>query len=175
VVIKKKCKDSSLDGSFKGFGNGYIIKNKCTKLIPFTSSYSYIYSEDNSIENTNFTKIIYKNSLIGKRILSAAFGPRYNSNSLYQELASDGLLNFINIFFFDTQLNQIFVIITITGTYKKYNYSSIDLQYRLPESPPVVLDDITKNNSSEEFHKILDANENLNKIYLQIKSILGCY
>lgn len=166
---KKNC----LDGSFKGLGNAYVIDNKCTKLIPFKSSYSYIYSEDCSVKNTNFSKIIYKNSLIGKRILSAALGPKYNSNSVYQELASDGLLNFVNIFFYDIQLDKIFVIITITGIYKNCKYSSIDLQYRLPESPTVNIDDITKKNSSIEFHKILDNSENLNKIYLQIKSKLS--
>jgi hypothetical protein len=166
---KKNC----LDGTFKGLGNAYIIDNKCTKLISLKSSYSYIYSEDNSVKNTSFSKIIYKNSLIGKRILSAARGPKYNSNSVYQELAFDGLLNFVNIFFYDTLLDIIFVIITITGKYNNYNYSSIDLQYRLPESPPVNIDELTKKNSSIEFHKILDESENLKKIYLQIKSKLA--
>lgn len=166
---KKNC----LDGSFKGLGNAYIIDNKCTKLISVKSSYSYIYSMDGSIQNTNFSKIIYKNSLIGKRTLSATLGPKYNSNSVYQELASDGLLNFVNIFFYDTHLDIIFVIITITGIYKNCNYSSIDLQYRLPESPPVNLSELVKKNSSIEFHKILDGSENLNNIYLQIKSKLS--
>jgi hypothetical protein len=166
-------KNVSKDGSFRGLGNAYIINNECSKLIPITSSYSYIYSKDGSIQNTNFSKIIYKNSLIGKRTLCSAFAPSYNSNSIYQELASNGSLNFVNIFFFDMRLNQIFVIITITGRYKKNNYSSIDLQYRLPNSPLVNLDDVTKKNSSREFHRILDGNENLNRIYLQIKSTLG--
>lgn len=166
-------KKNYLDGSFKGLGNAYVIDDKCNKLIPLKSSYSYIYSEDCSVKNTNFSKIIYKNSVIGKRILSATLGPKYNSNSVYQELASDGLLNFVNIFYYDTHLDIIFVIITITGIYKNCNYSSIDLQYRLPESPSVNLSELVKKNSSIEFHRILDESENLNKIYLQIKSKLS--
>jgi hypothetical protein len=166
-------KKNYLDGSFKGFGNAFIIDNKCTKLIPFKSSYSYIYAEDKSIKNTDFSKIIYKNSLISKKILSAVRGPKYNSDSVYQELASDGLLNFVSIFFYDMQLDQIFVIITTTGIYKNYKYSSMDLQYRLPESPSVNLSELVKNNSSIEFHKILDESENLKKLYLKIKSKLN--
>lgn len=162
-----------MDGSFTGFGNAYIISSKCKKLIPFTSSYSYIFSEEGSIENRNFSTITYKNSLIGTKILSAVYGPKYEDSAVYQELASDGLLNFVNIFFFDEQLNNFFVIITITGRYKKCNYSSIDLQYRLPSKSSFVNDLKKKSRSSEEFHKILDKNEDLKKKYLQIKSKLS--
>ena len=93
--------------------------------------------------------------------------------AVYQELASDGLLNFVNIFFFDEQLNNFFVIITITGRYKKCNYLSIDLQYRLPSKSSSVNALKKKSRSSEEFHKILDQNESLKKKYLQIKSKLS--
>ena len=162
-----------MDGSFTGFGNAYIISSKCKKLIPFTSSYSYIFSEEGSIENRNFSTITYKNSLIGTRTLSAVYGPKYEDSAVYQELASDGLLNFVNIFFFDEQLNNFFVIITITGRYKKCNYLSIDLQYRLPSKSSSVNALKKKSRSSEEFHKILDQNESLKKKYLQIKSKLS--
>ena len=165
-----------MDGSFIGSGTAYIISNKCKKLIPFTSSYSYIFSEEGSIENRNFSTITYKNSLIGTRTLSAVYGPKYDDNAVYQELASDGLLNFVNIFFFDAQLNNFIVIITITGRYKKCNYSSIDLQYRLPSKSSSVnaINDLKKKSrSSEELHKILDQNESLKKKYLEICAKLG--
>lgn len=82
----------------------------------------------------------------------------------------------INIFFFDAQLNNFVVIITITGKYKKCNYSSIDLQYRLPSNSSSVnaINDLKKKyRSSEKFHKILDQNDSLKKKYLEICAKLG--
>jgi hypothetical protein len=176
IVLQNRVRDNknNFDGSFKGLGNAYVVNNNSsTTLTPFTSSYSYMYAMDGSIQNTNFSTIFYKNSLIGARTLSAAVAPKYNSNSIYQELASDGSLNFVNIFFYDTRLDLIFVIITITGTHHNESYSSIDLQYRLPESPTVNVSEVKKKNSSEEFHNILEENENIMNMYLQIKSELN--
>ena len=175
IVLQNHMRDNknNFDGSFKGLGNAYVVNNNSTTLIPFTSSYSYMYAMDGSIQNTNFSTIFYKNSFIGARTLSAAVAPKYNSNSIYQELASDGSLNFVNIFYYDTQLDMIFVIITITGTFNNDNYSSIDLQYRLPESPSVNVSEVKKKNSSKEFHNILEENENIMNMYLQIKSKLN--
>jgi hypothetical protein len=176
IVLQNRVRDNknNFDGSFKGLGNAYVVNNNSsTTLTPFTSSYSYMYAMDGSIQNTNFSTIFYKNSLIGARTLSAAIAPKYNSNSIYQELASDGSLNFVNIFYYDTQLDMIFVIITITGTHHNESYSSIDLQYRLPESPTVNVSEVKKKNSSEEFHNILEENENIMNMYLQIKSKLN--
>ena len=175
IVLQNRVRDNknNFDGSFKGLGNAYVVNNNSNTLIPFTSSYSYIYSMDGSIQNTNFSKILYENSLIGTRTLSAAIAPKYNSNSIYQELASDGVLKFVNIFYYDTQLDMIFVIITITGTHNNESYSSIDLQYRLPESPHVNVSEVKKKNSSKEFHNILGENENIMDMYLQIKTKLN--
>ena len=175
IVMQNHVRDNKnkFDGSFKGLGNAYVVNNNSTTLTPFTSSYSYIYSLEGSIQNTNFSKILYENSLIGARTLSAAIAPKYNSNSIYQELASDGVLKFVNIFYYDTQLDMIFVIITITGTHNNESYSSIDLQYRLPESPHVNVSEVKKKNSSEEFHNILGENENIMNMYLQIKTKLN--
>jgi hypothetical protein len=176
IVLQNRVRDNknNFDGSFRGLGNAYVVNNNSsTTLTPFTSSYSYMYAMDGSIQNTNFSTIFYKNSLIGARTLSAAVAPKYNSNSIYQELASDGSLNFVNIFFYDAQLDMIFVIITITGTFNNDNYSSIDLQYRLPESPSVNVSEVKKKNSSKEFHNILEENENIMNMYLQIKSKLN--
>jgi Ca2+-binding RTX toxin-like protein len=175
IVLQNRVRDNqnNFDGYFKGLGNAYVVNNNSTTLTPFTSSYSYIYSMDGSIQNTNFSTIFYKNSLIGEITLSAAVAPKYNSNSIYQEVASDGSLNFVNIFFYDAHLDMIFVIITITGTYNNDKYSSIDLQYRLPESPSVNVSEVKKKNSSKEFHNILDENENIMNMYLQIKSKLN--
>jgi hypothetical protein len=176
IVLQNRVRDNknNFDGSFRGLGNAYVVNNNSsTTLTPFTSSYSYMYAMDGSIQNTNFSTIFYKNSLIGARTLSAAVAPKYNSNSIYQELASDGSLNFVNIFFYDAQLDMIFVIITITGTFNNDNYSSIDLQYRLPESPSVNVSEVKKKNSSKEFHNILEENENIMNMYLHIKSKLN--
>jgi hypothetical protein len=176
IVLQNRVRDNknNFDGSFRGLGNAYVVNNNSsTTLTPFTSSYSYMYAMDGSIQNTNFSTIFYKNSLIGARTLSAAVAPKYNSNSIYQELASDGSLNFVNIFFYDAHLDMIFVIITITGTFNNDNYSSIDLQYRLPESPSVNISEVKKKNSSKEFHNILEENENIMNMYLQIKSKLN--
>lgn len=175
IVLQNRVRDNqnNFDGYFKGLGNAYVVNNNSTTLTPFTSSYSYIYSMDGSNQNTNFSTIFYKNSLIGEITLSAAVAPKYNSNSIYQEVASDGSLNFVNIFFYDAHLDMIFVIITITGTYNNDKYSSIDLQYRLPESPSVTVSEVKKKNSSKEFHNILEENENIMNMYLQIKSKLN--
>jgi hypothetical protein len=175
IVLQNRVRDNqnNFDGYFKGLGNAYVVNNNSTTLTPFTSSYSYIYSMDGSIQNTNFSTIFYKNSLIGEITLSAAVAPKYNSNSIYQEVASNGSLNFVNIFFYDAHLDMIFVIITITGTYNNDKYSSIDLQYRLPESPSVNVSEVKKKNSSKEFHNILEENENIMNMYLQIKSKLN--
>ena len=175
IVLQNRVRDNTnnFDGSFKGLGNAYVVNNNSNTLIPFTSSYSYIYAMDSSIQNTNFSTIFYKNSFIGARTLSAAVAPKYDSNSIYQEFASDGLLNFVNIFFYDARLEMVFVIVTITGTYNNDNYSSIDLQYRLPESPPVNVSEVKKKNSSKEFHNILGENENIMNMYLQIKTKLN--
>ena len=174
-VMKNHVRDTknNFDGSFKGVGNAYVVNNNSNTLIPFTSSYSYIYAMDGSVQNTNFSKILYENSLIGARTLSAAVAPKYNSNSIYQELATDGVLKFVNIFYYDTQLDMIFVIVTITGTHNNESYSSIDLQYRLPESPHVNVSEVKKKNSSREFHNILEENENIMDMYLQIKTKLN--
>lgn len=175
IVLQNRVRDNqnNFDGYFKGLGNAYVVNNNSTTLTPFTSSYSYIYSMDGSIQNTNFSTIFYKNSLVGEITLSAAVAPKYNSNSIYQEVASNGSLNFVNIFFYDAHLDMIFVIITITGTYNNDKYSSIDLQYRLPESPSVNVSEVKKKNSSKEFHNILEENENIMNMYLQIKSKLN--
>ncbi len=163
-----------MSSTYRGSGNALIVSSKCNKFVPFTSTYIFDYGGDGS--DQNFSKVIYNNSIIGSRTLSAVRSPSYVSNSFFQEIASDGLLNFINLFFYDDFTQQFFTIITITGVYKKCNYSSIELDY-LINSNSLSASNINaiknKAGSSEEFHKILDSDQNLKKKYVEIKAKLG--
>jgi hypothetical protein len=150
--------------TYTGSGEALVIRNKCNKIVPFTSIYKLTYIKD------SLAKLEYNNSFIGVRTLTSVFNPY-----LIVRLASDGLLNFISVLYLDDETNTYFRNTTITGVYKKCNYSSDELDYyninATSASDKKTLKE--KSGSSEEFHKLLDSNPNLKKKYLQIKDKLG--
>jgi hypothetical protein len=153
--------------SYSGSGNALVISNKCNKIVPFTSSYNWTFGGDGS--DLKLSKLNYNNSFIGSRILSSVF------DGTSVEISSDGLLNFNTTYYYDIETEKYYIILRITGVYKKCNYSSYELDVETPSS---LKDKSLKNKSrssesSEEFHKLLDSNPNLNKKYLQIKAKLG--
>ena len=141
--------------------------------MPFTSSYKWIYGGDGSDES--LSKIEYNNSFIGSRIFSAVYTNSYVLGSYFVEIGSDGLLNFNASYFYDDDTNTFYINVTITGVYKKCNYSSNELDYFISENAPASVRDALKKKSAntEEFHKLLDSNPELKKRYLQIKAKLG--
>jgi hypothetical protein len=153
--------------SFSGSGNALVISNKCNKLVPFTSSYNWKFGGDGS--DLELSKINYNNSFIGSRILSAVF----DGTSI--EISSDRLLNFNATYYYDIKTEKYYIILRITGVYKKCNYSSYELDVETPSSS--VNEELKKKSrsfeSSEEFHRLLDSKPNLKKRYLQIKTKLG--
>ena len=150
--------------SSQGIGEALVIRNKCKKLVPLTSSSKLI-----STDNDNLFKIIYKNSFIGSKTFSMV------SNIYNFSQGSDELTNFFLEPFVDEESN-IYLFIDITGIYKKCNYSLIDLQILLPSenSSASVRETLKKNSKSpEEFKKLLKEKPNINTRYLQLKSKLG--
>jgi hypothetical protein len=150
--------------TFTGLGEAYVNGNKCGIFLPFTSSYKLTFIGDGT------AYLEYKNSFIGVRKLSSVFNSYLNVR-----LASDGLLNFISVLYFNDETNSYFRNTTITGVYKKCNYSSNELDYYdiNATSTSHKKDLHEKSESSEEFHKLLNSNPNLKKKYLQIKAKLG--
>ena len=144
--------------TFSGSGEALVISSKCNKKVPFTSTYK-LFGDSNS----RSWKLEYNNSFIGSRTLSSVF----NTN-LFSRLASDGLLNFVSTEYYDEITESIYRITTITGLYKKCNYSSIELDRRVLTATSAK--QFLKDNSisSEEFHKMLDSNPIIKQKYLEI-------
>jgi hypothetical protein len=152
--------------TYTGSGEALIISRKCNKLVPFTSSYTN--TEVGSTYGPLY-KIEYNNSFIGSRTLSSNF-------AFDDEISSDGSLNFYARYFYDSDTDTYYLYVSITGVYKKCNYSSFELDNQPPSSSSSAAskDNLKKKScSTEEFHKLLDSNPNLKKKYLQIKAKLG--
>jgi hypothetical protein len=145
--------------TFSGSGEALIISKKCNKKVPFTSTYKLTGDSINRL-----WKLEYNNSFIGSRTLSSV----YNS-TLGSRFASDGLLNFISTEYYDDITKNTYRITTISGLYKKCNYSSIELDRR--ELTDKSAKEFLKDNSasSEEFHKMLDLYPIIKKKYLENK------
>ena len=164
--------------TYSGSGEAIILNAKCNKLISFTSSYKWTNGGDGS--NFDLLIINYKNSLIGKRKFTAAYKNtylpfNYNKESLWNELGSDGDLNFNTTYYIDNNTKNIFIVVTIYGKYKSCSYSSEELDYliTIPTTADDKEDENNKTRSSEEFHRLLNSKPNLKKRYLQIKTKLG--
>jgi hypothetical protein len=157
-----------MSGTYTGSGEALVVKSNCNKLVPFTSSYKWSFGGDGSDEY--LSKIEYNNSFIGSRTLSVV----YVNGSNYVEIGSDGLLNFNTSYLYDQDTDTFFIYVTITGVYKKCNYSSYELDVLNNSLSAASKNSLKKKSgSSEEFHKLLDSNPNLKKKYLQIKAKLG--
>ena len=153
--------------SFQGLGRALVIRNKCTKLIEFTSSSKLI-----SSDSPDLSIIEYKNSFIGSKKFSVV------ANIFDQVLFYQGsdITNNITFTFLTDEKDNIYNLINMTGMYNKCNYSLEDFQILLPSSTSSasVLETLKKNSkSSVELHKLLDKNPNLKKKFLKIKAKLG--
>ena len=157
---------------YTGEGQALVVREKCKQLKPFTSSYSWEFP--NPPEYSAFFKINYENSIIGKRTLSAIPTPYYVPyNAFWNKISSDGLLNFYTSYYTDYESLD-WVVVIITGIYKKCNYSSRDLDYLVPTTTNAATRELVKkkSGSSEEFHKLLESDPELNKSYLNLKAKL---
>ena len=157
---------------YTGEGQALVVREKCKQLKSFTSSYSWEFADPT--EYSIFSKINYENSIIGKRTLSAVTSPYNNPNSAtWSELSSDGLLNFYANYYIDFDDDEL-IVVKITGIYKKCNYSSREIDYLVPTTTNAATRELVKkkSGSSEEFHKLLESDPELNKSYLNLKAKL---
>jgi hypothetical protein len=164
--------------TYSGSGEAIVLNAKCNKLIPFTSSYKWTNGGDGS--NFRLLIIDYENTIIGKRKFTAAYKNTYlpdnnNKKAYWNELGSDGDLNFNTTYFYDNSTKLFFIVVTIYGKYKSCSYSSEELDYKI--TIPTTTNDkkyeYNKTRSSEDFHRLLDSSPNLKKSYLEIKAKLG--
>jgi hypothetical protein len=158
-----------MSGTYTGSGQALVVNSKCNKLVPFTSSYAWTFGGDGS--DLFLSKIEYNNSFIGSRIYATA----YVLETDITEIGSDGLLNFRTTYYYDEPTDTYFIYVNIDGLYKKCKYASYELDFFVLEDKSTSVRNALKKKSAttEEFHKLLDSNENLKKIYLQIKAKLG--
>jgi hypothetical protein len=158
--------------TYTGSGQALIVSSKCNKLVPFISSYKWSIGGDGS--DQNLAKIEYNNSFIGSRTFSAVYAITNVLGSDWVEIGSDGLLNFNTSYLYDQDTDTFFIYVTITGVYKKCNYSSYELDVLNNSLSAASKDSLKKKSrSSEDFHKLLNSNSELKKRYLQIKAKLG--
>lgn len=143
--------------NYSGSGQALVVREKCNANKPFTSS-----SEITNNPLDIWTKIFkYKNSVIGKRLFSAVL-----TNPLAL-IASDAQFVF-KIVPFNNDLGS-FVIIWITGVFKKCNYSSREIQkLNIPvtaanKEDKSVFGSIAQ--GGDELKKILDADPVLRESY----------
>jgi hypothetical protein len=154
---------------YTGVGEAFIVGEKCKQLKPFTSSYNWEFP--NPPEKSIFSKVNYENSIIGKRTLSAVLSPYDVPNeAFWTEISSDGLLNFYANYYSVDGIE--YIIVRITGVYKKCNYSSQEIDYYIPTTTSANNLKLIKkkSRSSEEFHKLLESDPDLNKLYLKLKA-----
>ena len=146
--------------TFSGIGNSLVVNEKCNSNKIFTSSYTTEFSNDEYLLILN-----YQNSFIGKRLLSTV----YNGNEVVT--GSDGLLNFTVQYFAGSDNNVAYIVVFINGIYKKCNYSSYEIDYVVPSSTNKAVHDKLKSKAkgADEFHKLLESNASLNKLFLKLK------
>jgi len=150
----------SLKETFSGNGEALVVREKCNSNKSFTSSYTIEFSDDIFLSILN-----YQNSFIGKRLLSSV----YNGNEV--ETSSDGLLNFTAQYYFDVESNVSYIVVFINGIYKKCNYSSYEIDFLVPSATNKAVHDKLKSKAkgADEFHKLLESNASLNKLFLKLK------
>jgi hypothetical protein len=93
----------------------------------------------------------------------------YNGNEV--ETGSDGLLNFTAQYFAGSDNNIAYIVVFINGIYKKCNYSSYEIDFMVPSATNKAVHDKLKSKAkgADEFHKLLESNASLNKLYLKLK------
>ena len=151
--------------TYSGEGQALVVREKCNELKSFTSSYTYACGND----ECNLSILNYQNSFIGKKLLSAVYGGTSTYNSSV-EFSSTGLLNFYAHYY---NVDGIYLIVVfITGIHKKCNYSSYEIDYEVPSATNTALHAKlkAKAKSADEFHKLLESNTGLKKIYLKLKA-----
>ena len=154
---------------YQGGGEALVIGSKCKKIVPFTSSYSFI-----GTENPSLFELKLKNSFIGS-LTFAIVNNDFSQRLVY--VGGNDSLDIITIPFIDEK-NNFYVYNTLDGLYKKCKYASEDLNIFIPSansaSSASIIETFKKNSrSSDEFHKLLDSKPNLKKKYLQLKAKQG--
>ena len=147
--------------TFSGQGEALVVREKCNSNKSFTSSYTIEFTDDLLL----LSILNYQNSFIGKRLLSAV----YNGNEV--ETSSDGLLNFTAQYYFDSETDKSYIVVFINGIYKKCNYSSYEIDFLVPSATNKAVHDKLKSKAkgADEFHKLLESNAGLNKLFLKLK------
>ena len=143
---------------YYGEGQALVVCEECnTSSLILTSTDDF------------YSKILqYENSVIGKKLLAGTL-----TNNPFNLIASDGLLNYRFIPFFNDDRSGL--ITYITGIYKKErNYCSREIQYFIPS----VTDNIVVNNNfssvairEEEFNKLLEDDLLLKQLYQKLNNI----
>jgi hypothetical protein len=140
---------------YLGIGEALVVREKCESIKLITAKTTFKNSN-------NFTIINYENSIIGKQVLSGL-------TDNFSAIASNTSLVFrFQKFEF---LGILFLVTEITGDYKKCNYSSLDIQLHIPSATNKALYDNLKSKAkgADEFHKLLESNASLNKLFLKLK------
>ena len=149
--------------NFSGIGTALLVSEKCNQLKPFKSKSNYL-------ANNTFYTLNYENTIIGKKLLSITF---FSPNFRQEYIGSNGLLNFnINIY---VEEGILYILIFITGVYKKCNYSSRELQkfVSTPEISNSVIDHLKSvAKGVDEFNELLESDPYLKKSYLKLNSKL---
>jgi hypothetical protein len=151
-----------------GEGSAFFVHNKCKKIKNFTSSYKWAFPDPGDF--SIFSIINYENSILGKKNLSAVIDDNFD---YWAEVSSNGLLNFNAKYYYDEDIDAYFIIVIITGVYKKCNYSSYELDYLVLEDSSVNNTLKKKSANSEQFHKLLDSKPHYKKLYDKIINKLG--
>ena len=153
---------SVYSATYSGEGEALVVREKCSEVKQFTSSYTYTTCIN---DNCNLSILNYENSIIGKKLLSAV----YDGNT--KEYSSNGLLNF-NAEYYDFNDTGFLVVVFITGIHKKCNYSSYEIDYYIPSAKNTEIHAKLKSKakSADELHKLLESNAGLKKIYLKLKA-----
>ena len=147
--------------TYTGEGQALVVREKCSELKPFISSYTYTCGDDDcnlSIDN-------YQNSIIGKKLLAGVF-----DYSTEKEYSSNGLLNFYTDYY--NIDDNYYIVLYITGVHKKCNYSSYEIDYEVLSATNTALHAKlkAKSKSADKFYKLLESNSALKKIYLKLKA-----
>lgn len=162
--------------TYSGEGQALIVGNNCSVIKSFYSSYKWSMSPDAT--NSDFAIIDYENSILGKKRLSAVYTYQVFDAYFYQtwqEISSDGSLNFVALYFYDADYDFFYVIVNITGIHKKCNYSSTELDYLVVDTLSAAAKENFKKQcgTTADLHKILESNSDLKKKYGILKTKMG--
>jgi len=150
--------------NYLGIGEALYVREKCDSLKKFTSKATFT-----TTSSKDFYIINYENSIIGKQLLS---GVNDSYTGLVAAVNSSLTFRFALFEVIEDGIRIIYLLSQIAGEYKKCNYSSVDLQLYIPSVASKEVNDHLKSHvkGADEFANLLKSNENLNKLYNQLKA-----